>query len=563
MAFDLRATLRLDSSDFSRGLKDAQTKLKAFSDKAGGVKGITGKISEGLGGVTSAMKTVGLAAVAGAGAVVAVGKSCVEAAANAQALDSQFEQVFSGMEKEASKGLKEAAKSTGLMETQMKGSFTQIASFAKTTGMSTADALNMSERAMIVAADSAAFYDRSLVDVTSSLQSFLKGNYENDAALGLSCTETTRNAKAMDMFGKEFKELSEEQKQQTLLKMVEDANKLSGALGQSTREAGSYQAQMDKLRQCWTDFKAVIGGAILEPVVNAMSKLVELMQTEKFQTFAGKVGEAFDALVQIGSNIIKPFIEDVKTLWGKLNPSDGEEETLLSKAFDKIKAIGRWMIDEGNGETMYEILRNVSIAIGLVSAAMAVLNFVMSANPIGIVIIAIAGLVGWLTYLWNESETARGYMKDFMKGLENWVPVLEFFADTVKAVWKAFKTLVGWIKDAIEWQQKWNDTEGTPMTERENNQMNTRFMGRGRNNKTNGKGNNAGGWSYIPSDGLRYLHKGERVLTPEENKEYTGGANITYNITLNNNGTGNSSRDADVLFSKFVKAVKQAGGAGA
>lgn len=96
------------------------------------------------------------------------------------------------------------------------------------------------ERALRVAADSAAYYDRSLEDTTESLQSFLKGNFENDAALGLSATETTRNAAAMDLFGQKFKDLSEIQKQETLLKMVEDSMKLSGAMGQASgrRTAG-------------------------------------------------------------------------------------------------------------------------------------------------------------------------------------------------------------------------------------------------------------------------------------------------------------------------------------
>ena len=65
--------------------------------------------------------------------------------------------------------------------------------------------------------------------MTESLQSFLKGNFENDAALGLSCTETTRNTAANALYGKSFKDLSEAEKQLTLLQMVEDANKASGA----------------------------------------------------------------------------------------------------------------------------------------------------------------------------------------------------------------------------------------------------------------------------------------------------------------------------------------------
>ena len=136
----------------------------------------------------------------------------LEASANAQAMNSQFTQVFGDMESQASADLSAIADSAGMMENRMKGSYTQIAAFAKTTGMDTSDALDLANRSMVAVADSAAFYDRSLEDTTESLQSFLKGNYENDAALGLSCTETTRNAAANELYGKSFNDLSEAQK---------------------------------------------------------------------------------------------------------------------------------------------------------------------------------------------------------------------------------------------------------------------------------------------------------------------------------------------------------------
>lgn len=83
------------------------------------------------------------------------------------------------------------------------------------------------------------------------MKSFLKGNYENDSALGLSCTETTRNAAANALYGKSFNELSESQKQLTLLQMVEDANKASGALGQAARESDTWTNQTGNLKQAF------------------------------------------------------------------------------------------------------------------------------------------------------------------------------------------------------------------------------------------------------------------------------------------------------------------------
>ena len=166
-----------------------------------------------------------------------IGARMIESAAEMNAASSQFSQVFGSLESDASASLAQIASDTNIVEERLKGSYTAIASFAKTTGMETEEAMELSNRALVAVADSAAFYDRSIEETAESLQSFLKGNYENDAALGLSATEFTRNEAAMELYGKKFNELSEAQKQLTLLQMVEDANALSGALRQSSRES--------------------------------------------------------------------------------------------------------------------------------------------------------------------------------------------------------------------------------------------------------------------------------------------------------------------------------------
>jgi hypothetical protein len=202
--------------------------------------------------------------------------SLAEAAANAEALDSRFTQVFGNMEDAAAKALGSIADETGVMTNRMKGSFTQIAAFAKSSGMDSEQALGLTERAMSAVADSAAFYDKSLEQVTDSLQSFLKGNYANDAALGLSATETTRNAAANALYGKSFKDLAEDQKQLTLLSMVENANKLSGAMGQAARESDTWGNRLGNLKQGLKYLRTAVGKGFLKPAIQVL-KLVSLL----------------------------------------------------------------------------------------------------------------------------------------------------------------------------------------------------------------------------------------------------------------------------------------------
>ena len=220
-----------------------------------------------------------LAAVFAVGKIVQFGKEALQAASDFEAMEAQFSQVFGNLEENASQSLSAIANQAGIAEERMKNSFTKIAAFAKTTGMDTASSLKLSERAMIAVADSAAFYDRSLEETTEYLQSFLKGNYENDAALGLSATEYTRNAAAMKLYGKSFIELSEAQKQLTLLQMVEDANRLSGAMGQAAREADTWTNQVGNLKQAWTTLMASIGKIILPAAIQAVKFITNVINS--------------------------------------------------------------------------------------------------------------------------------------------------------------------------------------------------------------------------------------------------------------------------------------------
>lgn len=231
----------------------------------GSIKGISNMAKKLLGAITVYFSVQGLSSLA-------------QAAADAKALESQFTQVFGDMEQEATDSLKAVADEAGAMTNRMKGSFTQLAAFSKTTGANASEALEIASRGMKAASDSAAFYDRSLEDMTASLQSFMKGNYANDAALGLSCTETTRNAAANELYGQSFKNLSEYQKQLTLLKMVEDANKTSGALGQAARESDTWTNQLGNLKQSLTDLKAAAGSTFLKPAIAVLKVFTLLTQ---------------------------------------------------------------------------------------------------------------------------------------------------------------------------------------------------------------------------------------------------------------------------------------------
>ena len=440
--FKLFGTIAIQNADANEAIDDTTDKASQSENK-----------------ISSAFKKIGTA-VATYFAVDKIkdfGLSCIDAASDANAASSQFSQVFGDMESQASKSLQTIADNTGIAENRMKGSYTQIAAFAKTTGLDTSDALSLADRAMVAVADSAAFYDRSLEETTESLQSFLKGNYENDAALGLSCTEITRNEAANRLYGKSFNDLSEAQKQLTLLQMVEDANKLSGAMGQASRESDTWTNQTGNLKQAWTDFQSILGSNILPLAVDVVKRAADFVQdlSDKIKN-SSSIFEGFSSIISDIVAKIQAKIPEFVALAGKMMSEFGESiksnlPTVVTKALDMIEGFVDTIAQ--NLPTLIqsgvEMLKNIAQGI---------------ADAIPTLIERVPAIVSKIANLINDNApTILAAGVDIIvtlgKGLINAIPTLiENIPQIIQAIWDAFcafnwinlgKQLISGIKSGV------------------------------------------------------------------------------------------------------------------
>ncbi|MEQ7180979.1 hypothetical protein [Enterococcus gallinarum] len=332
--------------------------------------------------------------------ILAVGSAVagfsIKSAADMQAMDAQFSQVFGNLEKNAQGSIDSISKETNILPNRLKPAFTSMAAFAKTTGMDTADALDLTSRATKAAADSAAFYDKSIDEVSESLQSYLKGNYENDAALGISSTETTRNAAANKLYGKSFNDLSEAQKQLTLLQMVEDGNKLSGALGQAAREGGGLENVMGNMKQAITDLGAAFGAPLLQPFLDIVQKVSGAMS---------KLAQVFrenPALVYVVVGAVTTLAAAFGTAYLAANKFQN-----LRKIFEGVKA------------------------------GLAILT-----NPAFLVVAAIGALVTAFVYFYKTSDTFRSKVDGVVKTLKTFMAPIGDVVKGIKLLAQAFKAIV-------------------------------------------------------------------------------------------------------------------------
>lgn len=176
-------------------------------------------------------------------------------------------------------------------------------------------------------------------------------------------------------------------------------DEITQSMERSTQEGGKYFQSMDK------QSKTLNG---------RMSTL-----KDGFNEFAGK---AVKPLSDMLKNNLIPFLT-----W-MLNHSDDIATGLMMMA----AAVGAYFAYTTAIKVMQDGWMALAAVQKVVAAGQAVLNTVMAANPIGLIIAAIAGLVAGFIMLWNKSEEFR----QFWVGL--WNSIKQFVGDSINSIKKFF-----------------------------------------------------------------------------------------------------------------------------
>ena len=255
-----------------------------------------------------------------------------------------------------------------------------------------------------------------------------------------------------------------------LIRIVQGAQKLLdklGALKDSFGDlfaTGDFGVFADDLREAF--------GIDLTPFINAFAKLAPTGE---------RVAKMLDALLAgVKSLIPSPVLDMVQGL------ADGtKKSTLLSDALDLIvtavnavsegietatkfisehksaqaalvgiltAAVTAWTLMKAAAIAHSAIVAIQTTLTGALTAAQAALNLVMSANPIGLVIIAIAGLAAGIIYLYNNSEEFRTLVDQLATTLGTFASdTLQKAGDTVKWVGDRFTDLKNAISGVLTW----------------------------------------------------------------------------------------------------------------
>ena len=297
--FELFGTIAVDNSGAERSIdktvghaRDAESKLE--------------KTFKRIGTVVAAAFTIDK--------IVDFGKACTQAYASIAAEESAFAQIMGDYAGTAQKKLQAVSDATGVTSTRLTGAMTSLTAKFKGLGYNVEDATTLATDGLLIASDAAAFWDMSLEESMSHLNSFINGSYEGGEAIGLFANDTQMAAYAVEKGivadAKAWASLDEATKQATRLDYAKNMQQQSGATGQAAKEASSYANVMANLKEHWRQFQGVVGKPILEKfVLPAMQKLEKFMPklTESVTAGIDWLAEGFDKIASYFSEV---FTED-------------------------------------------------------------------------------------------------------------------------------------------------------------------------------------------------------------------------------------------------------------
>lgn len=397
----------------SDAAEETADSLEDVGDSAEGAGGTTEKSGNRM---SSAFKKIGSAVVAAFAVdkIVDFGKSVVDASATVAAEQSAFEQIMGNYSDNAQAKINEIADATGMVSTRLTPYMTSMTAKFKGLGYDIDDATTLAQNGLTLASDAAAFWDKSLEDSMGALNSFINGSYEGGEAIGLFANDTQLASYAVKQGivseAKEWANLDEAKKQATRLQYAQDMMAASGATGQAAKEADQYANVQANLTEKWRQFKSQIGEPLLQNVViPAMGKL------------SAGVDKA-SAAYQKCSKWISEHKTELEIAKGVLIG--------LTVAVSSFLLIMNWG----------KIMATAKAALLGIKTAMLAVNAAMKANPIGLVISLIAGLVAGFLYLWNTSEEFRNF----------WIGLWETIKTTASGVWEAIKSAADNVITALQ-----------------------------------------------------------------------------------------------------------------
>lgn len=239
----------------------------------------------------------------------------------------------------------------------------------------------------------------------------------------------------VDSFNKRLAGLNSEEERAKLIN--ETLNGIYGETATKYKEVNKEVIEANKVQNEYNQAMADIGEKAQPIITQFKVAMVGVLQTvlEKFNEvdIAGLVGNITNAISYLVANVLPPLMSALSWILDNLN----------------------WLVPVIG--TVAGVIYGVTTAIKLYNAVVTIAkvvqiawNIALTANPIGVIIMAIAGFVTAIVVLWKKCDGFRNFFKKMWDGIKNSIgPVIDGISEKFKAVMNIVKGVVNAIVSAI------------------------------------------------------------------------------------------------------------------
>ena len=232
---------------------------------------------------------------------------------------------------------------------------------------------------------------------------------------------------SVEGFNEQLAKCSTEQERQELI--TKTMNELYGESAKKYKEVNKDVLDAEKAQAKLTDAMAQLG-EIGEPILTA----IKTKSAEMVTAAAPK---------------LESMIEKFKDMRQWIKDNEDTIDAWIAVIIGATAAIGTFLLII-NFSTL---LGKATMAINAVKTAMMLLNTVLKANPIGLVVSLIVGLVAAFVYLWNNNEGFRKFWLNMWEKLKSaastGIKWISGKFDDLKSAVKKVKTAFGDIQKAV------------------------------------------------------------------------------------------------------------------
>lgn len=275
----------------------------------------------------------------GGAALVAFGRSVLQASSNLEELDSKARVVFGETFAQVAQRTREIADEVGRASSAILQFSADLGAVIQATGITGQRLADMSTELAKLAVDMASFHNTSDIQAFNALRSAITGELEPLKRFGVVMTQANLKAFALSQ-GVDQTIESMNQAQLTALRYAFILARTETSQGDAERTAGSYANQVKRLSGQWTEFKETLGDtggiAVATAAVRTLGEALNLVQIT-VGLFATGVKNSFQEVANAGVKMLQLLgfadvgVKDFAARSGAQNISKLSGENIVGK----------------------------------------------------------------------------------------------------------------------------------------------------------------------------------------------------------------------------------------